>query len=69
MQNNFCILNSKRPDLINHKPYSIVNMKVDLEKNFDKNVFDTIKTTILCTFIWKKPIKIGFGQNLLRNFL
>ena len=44
-------------------------MKVDLEKNFDKNVFDTIKTTILCTFIWKKPIKIGFGQNLLRNFL
>ena len=35
----------------------------DLDKNFHKDVFDTVKTAILCTFTGKKPSKIKFGQN------
>ena len=39
------------------------NMRVNLDKNFDADVFDTIKTAILSTFTWKKFSKIDFGLN------
>ena len=45
------------------EPYSMVNMSVNLDKNFDKGVFDTIKTALLFTFNRKKSTKIGFGQD------
>ena len=43
-------------------------MKVELDKKFDKNVFDTITTTILCIFSWKKSIKIALGKISYVNF-
>ena len=49
--------------------HSVVNMRVILDKNVDKDVFDTMKTKILYTFIWEKTIKIGFGQNYSPKFL
>ena len=40
-------------------------MRVDLDKSFDKDAFNTIKTAILCTFTWKKSTKISFGAKLI----
>ena len=45
MQNNFLYSNSRTVKFraINH---SIVNMRIDLDKNLNKDVFHTIKATI-----------------------
>ena len=43
-------------------------MGVELDKNFDKDVFDTIKTAILCIFAWKSPPKSALGKISYVNF-
>ena len=43
-------------------------MKVNLDKNFDKDMFDTIKTAILCIFTRKTPPKLALGKISYVNF-
>ena len=44
------------------EPYNIVNMKVNLERNFDNHVFQTIKTAI------GYPTKVAWGKISYKNF-